>query len=248
MMKSIFGNIFFIFIIFNTSCQSHYTATSLLYKDYKISNKGGDEKLKTLLKPYADSVHKSMNDVIAMADITMDKKLPESLLGNLMADIMLYKAKELYITNVDGAIVNYGGIRLPVLSKGPITRGKVFELSPFDNIIVLQILSGSVLQDLLDHIASKKGWPLAGITMQIKDKKAINVTVNGKPIDSNKNYTIALLDYVANGGDDASMLKGIRQINNGFIYRDAILDYFLKATSNGQTISSKIENRVTYAD
>jgi len=43
---------------------------------------------------------------------------------------------------------------------------------PFDNLLVLQKLKGNILQQLLDLAASKGGWPLAGITMQIKDKKS----------------------------------------------------------------------------
>ena len=32
-------------------------------------------------------------------------------------------------------------------------------------------------------------------------------------------------DYVANGGDDCTMLKPIPQLNNGYIFRDAVFDY-----------------------
>ncbi|MBL0145080.1 MAG: 5'-nucleotidase C-terminal domain-containing protein [Chitinophagaceae bacterium] len=42
--------------------------------------------------------------------------------------------------------MNYGGIRLPAIPAGNITRGKIFELAPFDNIIVLQKISGKTFQ------------------------------------------------------------------------------------------------------
>ena len=249
MLKIKWLSVLFFLALITASCQTHYVAKSIEFKDYRIArDKKTDAKINSMIQPYADSVHKSMNDVIGIAAITMDKKEPESLLGNLMADIMLSKAKELYVTNVDAAIMNYGGIRLPAIPEGNITKGKIFELSPFDNIIVLQVLDGRILQALMDHIASKNGWPVAGINMQIKNKKAYNVTVNGQPIDINKKYTIALLDYVANGGDDASMLRGIPQINHGFLYRDAILDFINVATKSGNKISSKIEKRVSYAE
>ena len=237
------------FLLFSISCRTQYISKSIEYKDYKISKAiGTNQKLNTLIAPYADSVHKSMNDVIATSAMDMDKKLPENLLGNLMSDILFLKAKEKYVTNVDGSIMNYGGIRLPVLTSGDITRGKVFELSPFDNIIVLQILDGKILQMLLDHIASKGGWPVSGITFQIKNKKAINVTVGNQPISENKKYTIALLDYVANGGDDANMLRGITPINHGFLFRDAILEYMIQSNKSGIPISSKLEKRISNAD
>ena len=41
--------------------------------------------------------------------------------------------------------MNHGGIR-SYIPKGNITTGKIFELMPFDNLIVLQEVKGSVLQ------------------------------------------------------------------------------------------------------
>ncbi len=228
--------------LFAYSCHTSYQTQSVQYKDYRIAKtSGGDAQLNDLIKPYADSVNKSMNDVIAVADITLEKKQPEGTLGNLMVDIMLAAAKEKYQTNVDAAIINDGGIRLPSIAAGNITRGKVFELSPFDNIIVLQKLTGTALQNLLDFIAARRGWPVAGITFHIKNKKAIDVKVKGSPIDMNTTYTIAILDYIANGGDDAAMLKTIPQVNNGYIFRDALIEYMSKM----KIVSSKIENRVS---
>lgn len=235
-----------LFAVFSGSCQHHYSSKSLSYKDYQI-NKGitPDEKLNSLIKPYADNVHKSMNDVIAVAGTTLDKKLPESTLGNLMADIMLIKAKEKYQIPIDIGVMNYGGIRLPTIAAGDITRGKIFELSPFDNLVVVQVLNGKLLQEFLDHIASKGGWPVSGLSFTISNRKATNVKINGIGIDQNKNYTVALLDYVANGGDDANMLRGVPQKNMGYIYRDAILEYMADMTKNGKLITSQLENRVT---
>ncbi|HTH30747.1 MAG TPA: 5'-nucleotidase C-terminal domain-containing protein, partial [Lacibacter sp.] len=91
------------------------------------------------------------------------------------------------------------------------------------------------------------GWPVAGITMQIKDKKAVNVMIGGKIIDPNMIYTIANSDYVANGGDNSDMLKTIPQINNGFLLRDALIEYVQSFTQKGQPITATIQNRVTNA-
>lgn len=201
-----------------------------------------------MLQPYADSVNKSMNDVIAVAEVTMDKTQPEGSLGNFVADAMLAKAKEKYLQPVDIAVMNSGGIRLPTIAAGNITRGKIFELSPFDNVIVLQTLTGLQLQEFFDHIAGKGGWPVANMSYQIKNKKAINIKINGKPIEAAKSYTMATLDYVANGGDNASMLRKIPQVNHGFLFRDALIEYVSEKNKLGQKIFSKTENRVTYAD
>lgn len=236
-----------IFIACN-SCNTTYQGQSLQYKSYRIANtQQQDSALLTFLKPYSDSVNNSMNGVVGIAEISLDKKQPESTLGNFMVDAFYTMAKEKYNTEVDGAFVNFGGIRLTQLPAGNVTRGKVFELMPFDNLLILQKLKGDVLQQLLDLTAGKGGWPTAGISMQIKDKKAINVLIGGKPLDPNKTYTIVNSDFIANGGDNADMLRPVPQITNGYLMRDAIFDYINKLKGQGKNISANIENRVTNA-
>jgi 2',3'-cyclic-nucleotide 2'-phosphodiesterase (5'-nucleotidase family) len=144
--------------------------------------------------------------------------------------------------------MNYGGIRLNQLPAGPVTRGKIFELMPFDNLLVLQKMNGSVLQQLLDLAASKGGWPVAGITMQVKDKKAVNVLIGGKPLDPAQTYTVANSDFLGNGGDNAEMFRAIPQQNIGYLMRDAIFDYITKLKSSGQNIKASGELRVTNAE
>jgi 2',3'-cyclic-nucleotide 2'-phosphodiesterase (5'-nucleotidase family) len=207
-----------------------------------------------MLQPYSSTVNKTMNDVVGVAEKSLDKKQPEGPLGNFMADVFLEMAREKYNTNVDAAFVNFGGIRLTQLPAGDVTTGKIFELMPFDNLLILQKIKGDVLQQLLNLAAAKGGWPVAGITMQIKElpgaqagKKAVNVMIGGKPLDTEKIYTVANSDFIANGGDNADMLRNIPQIANGYLMRDAILDYLKKLKSQGKKISANTENRVTNA-
>lgn len=188
-----------------------------------------------------------MNDVVGIAEISLDKKTPECTLGNFMVDAFYIMANERYNTKVDAAFLNFGGIRLTQLPKGNITTGKIFELMPFDNLLILQKMKGAVLQQLLDLTAGKGGWPVAGITMQIKDKKAVNVTVGGRPLDPEATYTVVNSDFIANGGDNADMLRSIPQIANGYLMRDAIFDYIKKLKGSGRDVNAKIENRVTNA-
>ena len=106
---------------------------------------------------------------------------------------------------------------------------------------------GIFCKNFLDKIASSGGWPIAGITFQIKDKKAINVKVGTVPIDLNKTYTIANSDFVINGGDSDNILKSIPQQNIGYFMRDALIEYVTKMTAAGKNISFKEENRITNA-
>jgi 2',3'-cyclic-nucleotide 2'-phosphodiesterase (5'-nucleotidase family) len=241
--------LFFAVSVLFFSCKTHYQTTAVQYQDYKINqSQAANVEINSLLQPYKDSVNKTMNDVIAVAGMSLEKRQPEGTLGNILSDAMLIMASEKYATQVDASFVNFGGIRLPSIAAGNITRGKIFELAPFDNVIVLQKLSGKVLQQFLNLVAGRGGWPCAGISFQLKNKKAVNVLIGGKPLADNDIYTIALVDYIANGGDDCDMLKVLPQQSNGYLFRDAVLDYFSRQQKNGKTINSSIQKRVSNAE
>ena len=239
----------FIFLFFFiSSCKTYYQAGAVQYLDYRVSSKDkGDSTVSALLRPYWDSVNRTMNDVIAVAGMELVKQQPEGTLNNLLADAMLVIGQEKFKTKIDAAFINYGGVRLNSLAAGNITRGKVFEVAPFDNIIVLQKMNGTILQQFLDMVALRGGWPCSGISFQIKDKKATNIKIGDKPLVAGSLYTIALLDYVANGGEDFSMLKNIPQQNNGDLFRDAVFTYLSRYQKEGKMVTAKIENRITNA-
>ncbi len=230
------------------SCNPKFQSQKAEFVDYRINTeRKNDSTLLQLLKPYSDSISGTMNRVIGFNEFNMEKKQPEGALGNFMVDAFLAMATEKFKEPVHGAMVNSGGVRLGQIPKGNITVGKMYELMPFDNLIILQKINGDVLQKFLDKIASSGGWPIAGITFQIKDKKAINVKVGAVPIDLNKTYTIANSDFVINGGDSDNILKSIPQQNIGYFMRDALIEYVTKMTAAGKNISFKEENRITNA-
>lgn len=249
-MRKIFLHILVAAVLVSTgiSCHTSYQSQSLQYKSYRINDSlTKDAGIYGMLAPYSENVNKTMNDVVGEAEISLDKKQPECTLGNFMVDAFFVMAAEKYNTKVDAALLNFGGMRLTQLPAGNITTGKIFELMPFDNLLIIQKMKGAVLQQLLDLTAGKGGWPVAGITMQIKDKKAVNVMIGGKPLDPAATYTVVNSDFIANGGDNADMLRSIPQIANGYLMRDALFDYIKKLKSEGHKVSAKIENRVTNA-
>jgi 2',3'-cyclic-nucleotide 2'-phosphodiesterase (5'-nucleotidase family) len=199
-----------------------------------------------MLMPYKDSLDKSMNEVIGFSIHGLFKKQPESPLGNFMADAIKTMAEKKFNKKIDAAFVNFGGIR-SYIPKGDITIGKIFELMPFDNLIVLQELKGVKLKSFLDRVCEKGGWPVSkGITYAIKDKAAIDILINGNAIDNNATYIIANSDYIANGGDNCDMLKNIPKQNINYLMRDALIEYTKMLTQESKPIDVKIENRVVY--
>lgn len=244
--KSVFPWI--VFFILNSCTPAQQTA-SLTYTDYRIQKEARkDSSLTAMLQPYAASLNASMNKVIGFSNTNLTAKQPESGLGNFMADCMCMMAEKKFGKKVDAGFMNQGGIR-SYIPKGNITVGKIFELMPFDNLVVLQEVKGNVLQQFLDHTAADGGWPVSsGLSMGIKNKKAVNVFIAGKPLDENATYIIANSDYVAGGGSDCDMLKKIPQQNKGYLLRDALIEFVTEMTKQGKPLDYSIEKRVVNAD
>lgn len=249
MKKNTLTSFLFLLSVTWLSCNTAWQSTTAGYYSYRINtDRLADSSLSALLKPYSDSVNKSMNDILGYNENTLEKKQPDGSLGSFMADAILYVAEKKFKAHVDAALVNSGGVRLNQLPAGNITRGKLYELMPFDNLIVLQKIKGTVLQEFLDHVAARGGWPIAGITMQIKNAKAVNIFIGEKKLDPTAEYTIANSDYIANGGDDVVMLKPIPQQNIGYLMRDALIEYVSDVTAKGKHITVNSSNRISHAE
>ncbi|MFM7646109.1 MAG: 5'-nucleotidase C-terminal domain-containing protein [Sphingomonadales bacterium] len=231
-----------------SACKSMYVPMQAQYSNQRITKElATDSVLYYTIKSYGDSVDKSMNAVIGTVQQTLEKDQPEGTLGNFMADAYLTMGALQFEKSIDAAFVNYGGIRLQQLPAGALTLGKIFELMPFDNVLVLQQLSGVQLQSFLDLVAARGGWPVAGIRFTIKDKKAIEVFIKDKPLQPEATYWILNSDFVASGGDNAEMLKVLPQLSNGYLARRALIDYVSWQVRKQGFVGASLEKRVVYA-
>lgn len=231
------------------SCGTYYQPASVAYEKVQVKPDAGTSKdMQQLLEPYSATVGQSMKKVIGQMGEVHEKALPQSRLGNLMTDAVKAEATRLYGVPVDVAFINYGGIRVNQMLPGNVHLGNVYELMPFDNLLIIQRLPGNVFKEMMDNIAKRGGWPASGITYTIKDKKATDILIGGQPFDASKTYVVANSDYVANGGDDMEMLRTIKQENKGYLVRDALIKYFSAFAERGEKINGPAETRVKYAD
>ncbi|MGB0458225.1 MAG: 5'-nucleotidase C-terminal domain-containing protein [Chitinophagales bacterium] len=192
--------------------------------------------LDSFLLPYQEFLVDSMAQPIAQVQEDLLKADANGKLGILMSKAMINRAENILNQEVDCAFMNRGGIRVPVLKAGPLALGRVYELMPFDNYLVVLEIPGDSLQKVLDIIALKGGWPAYGISYVIDDDKASDVEIDGIPIDGQKMYQVALSDYIANGGDQMTILKQFEQKNTGLGLRDAFIEYFMIINQAGHAI------------
>ena len=195
------------------------------------------------LQPLKQQLGVKMNVVIGQAAETMKGHAPESLLSNFSADVYRQAGTDFLGQPVDISIVNLGGLRT-VIPEGNITVGKVFELMPFENELVILWLKGEKLQELIQFFARVGGEGISGIRMEINNGNAVNVTINGNAIVPEKMYSIATSDYLAGGNDKMVQLAQYeKRQNTGIKLRDILLNYIKSETAKGNKIQAKLDGR-----
>ena len=192
-----------------------------------------DSTIINIITPYQDAIEDQMNEVLTYTKNNLHKGKPESTIGNFVTDLCLN------YTEAHMCVMNNGGLRTNI-SKGEITRGKLYELMPFENELVVLELNKNDFIGLLKYIASRGGEPFSGITITI-DKDG-NIIKNSWPVNFEKGELVRVLtsDYLANGGDKMWFFKGKEQHKVGFKLRDVIIDYCTKK----DTIDVKLDNRI----
>ena len=221
--------IYLLLVIFLVSCSKTVTHVSEISPEYVRLDKKQNEKdpaITAMISPYKNQLDESMNIVIGVVEKDMVKRKPNSALNNWVADILLDTGKAHFDGKVDFAVQNYGGIRVPSVSKGDLTVGKVYELMPFDNLVTIITAKGDIVRKLFVIIAEYGGWPLSkGSVLTIKNNKLESVMINGVELDDQKEYTFVLPDYIANGGDRCFFLTDQKRKDLSLLIRDAILQH-----------------------
>jgi 2',3'-cyclic-nucleotide 2'-phosphodiesterase (5'-nucleotidase family) len=210
-----------------------------------IANIESFPEIERLILPYKKEMEKEMNQVIGACEKELMKAKPESTLGNWTADLVHKKCEEYYGKSIDFALVNYGGLRIPSLPAGPIMKSTIFELMPFENALVVLNVDAETVEKLFVRMAEYGGWPISHqVQFDIKNGKPIDVQINGKPIDKNKMYKIALSDFVANGGDKCFFFEDKKQELLGKLFRDAIMEHVIELNAQGKKVNADLEGRV----
>lgn len=233
-------------VLLFVSCRANYTIGSIVeisrIADQAIAPDPGIEEI---VKPYRSQMGATMNEVIGFLKVELVKELPESNIGNWLADMMREEASRIVDRDVDFAVQNYGGIRISTLTPGPITIGEIFEIMPFDNLLVIMEGNGEQIQVFLDHIAASGGWPTSsGLRFEIMERKAVEVRIQGKELHPDKMYSFALPDYIANGGSGSFFLKDYARTDTDALIRDTFIQNIKRDTENGYDQEAYLDGRI----
>ena len=196
-----------------------------------------------LVAPYKASVDSMMAPVLGLSRVSMGAKRPESLLSNWAADVMVEGGTATGLEPADMGLINVGGLRNN-MPEGIVRRGDIILISPFENHVVVLEMKGSDLLELMENIAAVKGEGVSSsVRMEISaEGQLLSCTIGGKEIDPHRIYTVATIDYLAEGNDKMYALKkAVKRHETGILARDVMMEYVLKH----RVIDSKMEGRIT---
>ena len=159
-----------------------------------------------LLEKSGEVVEPLTSRVVASAsvDITRQKTdAGESVLGDLVAD------GQRAAMHADIAFITTGSLRADI-TQGNVTWGELYAVQPFSSTVLSMTLTGDQVRDVLEQQWQTPSPPhnlaVSGLSYTFDDGKPAGgkiteIWVNGTLLDPNANYTAAMVDFLAPGGD-----------------------------------------------
>ncbi len=193
------------------------------------------------------SVQPGMADlktVIGHASKDMKKHAPESELTNWAVDRIMYDTERLTGRKVDFGIANFGGIRTSIAA-GDILKDDIVSMFPFRNYLSYVSLKGEDVRAIFDHMAATRVQVLGGVKLVVRDKKVESLEIGGKPLDPERYYGLATIDFLLDGGDGLTLAKNARElIITDVLIMDSILPYVMETTAAGKDVEYYTDGRV----
>ncbi|OFO18841.1 MULTISPECIES: bifunctional UDP-sugar hydrolase/5'-nucleotidase [unclassified Corynebacterium] len=181
----------------------------------------------------------------------------ESTLNNFIAEGQRYALAKPAGKDIEIGVMNAGGVRAD-LKEGDVTYQDIFAVQPFGNSVITAEVSGADFITALENqwkpgqSRPRLALGLSNNVTVVYDQKAEqgkrvkSVTINGEPIDPNKNYSIALSSFLASsdteaGGDGFFEPGSIKNRNDvGHMDTQAMIDYIASGESKVRTGQGQI--------
>ena len=207
-----------------------------------------DVRATLVIEKYSPQVA-PLQEIVGYSEDEYRSGRPESGLSNFAADVIRAIAEKKTGETVDIAMTNYGGIRTS-LPKGAVRVYDIFSIFPFDNYLVTFDIKGSDLHRFLNQMISRRRVEaLSGVEIVITGKQADKLWVAGAPIDDDRVYKFATINFLMDGGDGLVLSDvAFNRKDTDVWIRDAIVEYRKEQTARGEKIVLNPDGRVKYTD
>ncbi|BEO41062.1 protein UshA [Serratia marcescens] len=191
-----------------------------------------DPTMMKLLTPFQDKGKAQLGVKIGSVNgkLEGDRSKVRFVQTNL-ARVML--AAQMERADADFAVMSGGGVRDSIES-GDITYKNVLKVQPFGNTLVHVDMKGREVEQYLAVVANMKPdsgayAQFANVSLVADGKGVREVKINGQPLQADKTYRMATLNFNALGGDGYPKLDGLPSyVNTGFIDAEVLKQYIEK--------------------
>ncbi len=240
---------FVVLTLLFSSCQGHrYVLQSVQPHRIEVTKALDARPLAAadaFLAPYRSGVDSLRRPRIGESELFMEARRPESLLSNWVADALVATGERLGY-HPDLGICNIGGLRA-AMPQGTVRRGDILGIAPFENFFTVLRLKGTEVLNLMRDIAAVHGEGISQAARLVitRDGQLKSAELNGQPIDPHRLYTIATLDYLADGNDKLYSLKNSEdRITTKEPVREILMEYLRQLDQAGKKASARIEGRI----
>lgn len=202
-----------------------------------------DPEMAAAVAGYERVLTDKMTETIATTTVALDSttatvRTREAAIGNLFADAMRQAM------HADAAILNGGGIRAGKMYEAGtrISHGDILAELPFNNRVMVVEITGAELKRGMENGLSLVPRPggrfpqVSGINVEFElarpaGSRITAMTVAGAPLSETTTYRVAVLDFLARGGDDYTMFRDAIQItpdNDAPLLVNEVVDYLKK--------------------
>ena len=196
-----------------------------------------DPRIAEWLKPYDKGVEEMKQIIIGKSAAEYPNRGTNPL-SNWVADKIYEIGETVTDKHIDFAISNKGGIRKP-LPKGDISLGLIHTMLPFENYVNVIELDGKSIKEAFDIMGSRDGDAVSKhVKVTYKDKKAVEILIDGEPLKPSKTYTIATISYLYEGGDNMEPLTRAKLLGKTEVsLKYSMIDIIKEMTKNNQQIN-----------
>jgi 5'-nucleotidase, C-terminal domain len=206
-----------------------------------------DSALTNLLNNYRQKLRDTLNSVVAFSYQNWFNKPPEYALGNLLADAMVTSSPTSETLPADVAIVQEKKIR-GYWPKGNIRLEQFFLLLPRDEFWWMYEVPGKDLPAIIENLSAKGGWAVSkGTNIIISKGKLVSILIQGKPLELERVYRIAVLEDNPQSGLFASQVSEGSWMSS-LLVRDAMVQYCRQITLSGKPLSIHTDKRIYALD
>ena len=183
--------------------------------------------------------------VVGYSTRVMVRKKPECELYDWFIDELMRATADSTGKKIDIGISNRGGIRID-MPAGEILCDDIQSMFPFKNNLCYVALHGRDVRALLDQMAATSFQILGGVKVVAKNGKIVSATVNGEPLDDDKVYGVATINFLLDGGDGYSIGKNAVEtiFCNGWLY-DTMIAYVKSLTAAGKPVEFENQHWIT---